>query len=73
MAVQDNPDLLDPFLVITNISFRVQDNIYDYLIGTDFLHDMKLKPMLATKWRRIDDLTLELTLRKGSSFTTAAR
>ena len=68
VAVQDNPDLLDPFLVITNISFRVQDNIYDYLIATDYLHDMKLGPMLATEWHRVDDLTLQLTLRKGVKF-----
>ncbi|HLB96902.1 MAG TPA: ABC transporter substrate-binding protein, partial [Acetobacteraceae bacterium] len=46
VAVQQNPDLLDPFLVISNVSYRVQDNIWDYLIATDYLHDLKNGPML---------------------------
>ena len=68
VAVQENPDLLDPFLVISNVSYRVQDNIYDYLINTDYLHDLKQTPMLATEWHRVDDLTLEFTLREGVKF-----
>jgi peptide/nickel transport system substrate-binding protein len=68
VAVQDNPDPLDPFLIITNISFRVQDNIYDYLIGTDYLHNLKQGPMLATEWHRVDDLTMLFTLRQGVTF-----
>lgn len=68
VAVQDNPDLLDPLLAVNNVSYRVQYNIYDYLIGTDFLHGMQQKPMLATEWRRLDDLTLQLTLRKRVKF-----
>ncbi|HEY2133343.1 MAG TPA: ABC transporter substrate-binding protein [Acetobacteraceae bacterium] len=68
LAVQENPDLLDPFLVISNVAYRVQDNIYDYLIATDYLHDLKQGPMLATEWHRTDDLTLEFTLRQGVKF-----
>ena len=68
VAVQENPELLDPFLVISNVSYRVQDNIYDYLIATDYLHDLKPGPMLATEWHRVDDLTLEFTLRQGVRF-----
>ena len=68
VAVQQNPDLLDPFLVISNVSYRVQDNIWDYLIATDYLHDLKNGPMLATEWHRTDDRTLEFTLRQGVKF-----
>ena len=68
IAVQENPDLLDPFLVLSNVSYRVQDNIWDYLIATDYLHDLKQGPMLATEWHRVDDVTLEFTLRRGVKF-----
>ena len=41
--------------------------IWDQLIYRD-PKDMSYKPHLATKWRWIDDLTLEFTLRKGVKF-----
>jgi hypothetical protein len=41
IAVQQNPTLLDPFLDISNVSYRVQDNIWDCLIATDYLNDLK--------------------------------
>ena len=68
IAVQQNPTLLDPFLDISNVSYRVQDNIWDYLISTDYLNDLKNGPMLATEWHRTDDRTLEFTLRQGVKF-----
>ena len=68
VAVQENPDLIDPFLVISNVSYRVQYSVYDYLIATDFLNELKQKPMLATSWKRLDDLTMEFTLRQGVKF-----
>ena len=68
VAVQENPDLLDPFLVISNVSYRVQDNIYDYLINTEYLNDLKNTPMLATSWQRTGDTTIEFTLRDGVKF-----
>lgn len=68
IAVQKNPDQLDPFLEISNIAYRVQDNIYDYLISTDYLHDLVQGPMLATSWKRTSDTTLEFTLREGVKF-----
>src|SRR5215472_1707460 len=68
IAVQQNPTLLDPFLDISNVSYRVQDNIWDYLIATDYLHDLTNGPMLATEWHRADDRTLEFTLRQGVKF-----
>ena len=46
----------------------MQDNIWDYLIATDYLHDLKNGPMLATEWHRTDDRTLEFTLRQGVKF-----
>jgi peptide/nickel transport system substrate-binding protein len=68
IAVQQNPALLDPFLDISNVSYRVQDNIWDYLIAADYLNDLKNGPMLATEWHRTDDRTLECTLRQGVRF-----
>jgi peptide/nickel transport system substrate-binding protein len=68
IAVQQNPSLIDPFLEISNVSYRVQDNVWDYLIATDYLHDLRNGPMLATEWRRTDDRTLEFVLRQGVKF-----
>ena len=64
----ENPDLIDPFLVISNVSYRVQDNIYDYLINTEYLNDLKNAPMLATAWQHTSDTTVEFTLRDGVKF-----
>jgi ABC-type transport system substrate-binding protein len=41
-------------------------NIFDHLVEID--KDGKLVPGLATAWRWLDDLTLEMTLRQGVIF-----
>ncbi len=47
----------------------------DTLIRRDFFDNNKLVPSLATEWKRTDDKTLEMTLRKdviwqdGTPFT----
>lgn len=42
--------------------------IYAALIELDRQGDLSLKPGLATSWKRIDDRTVELTLRRGARF-----
>ncbi|WP_372824925.1 ABC transporter substrate-binding protein [Polaromonas sp.] len=42
--------------------------IYSALIDLDRQGDLKLIPGLATSWKRINDHTVELTLRKGVKF-----
>src|SRR5215831_11536566 len=41
-------------------------NVFEHLITLD--KDAKLVPRLATGWRWLDDLTLEVTLRRGVTF-----
>ena len=64
---------LDPVLASGNVTIRVTYSIYDTLIRRDFLSDgkgmgSKLVPGLATSWKRVDDRTLDLTLRQGVKF-----
>ena len=68
VAVQAIPDTLTPCGPTRNITYRTLYNVFDFLIGTDFLDGYSLRPALATDWRRIDDQTMELTLRQGVTF-----
>ncbi|MGE0718966.1 MAG: ABC transporter substrate-binding protein [Alphaproteobacteria bacterium] len=68
IAVQRNPPLFDPAYSVSNVAWRVLHNVFDTLIGTDFASGFRLVPGLATAWRRIDDRTLEVTLRPGVRF-----
>lgn len=68
VAVQAVPDSLTPCGPTRNITYRTLYNVFDFLIGTDFKNDYALRPSLATEWRRVDDRTMELTLREGVTF-----
>jgi peptide/nickel transport system substrate-binding protein len=77
VAVAALPDSMDPQESISNVGMRLHYFTYDTLIRRDFLDNNKLVPSLATEWKRTDDRTLELTLRRdvlwqdGSPFTAA--
>jgi peptide/nickel transport system substrate-binding protein len=77
VAVAGFPDSMDPHESISNVGMRVHYSTFDTLIRRDFLDGNKLVPSLATEWKRIDDKTLEMTLRKdvvwqdGTPFTSA--
>lgn len=75
VAVNAQPSSLEAAEPPFAANLRVTYNIYDTLIMRDFRAEMrepgagvKLVPGLATAWRRIDDRTLELTLRPGVRF-----
>lgn len=74
IAVTSLPVSLDPMGANSNDSERVSQNLIENLIFYDF-GTKQLKPGLASSWRRLDDLTLELDLRQdvkchdGSQFT----
>ena len=68
VAVQAVPDSLTPCGPTRNITYRTLYNVFDFLIGTDFTDNYSLRPSLATDWRRVDDRTMELTLREGVIF-----
>jgi peptide/nickel transport system substrate-binding protein len=74
VAVNKLPRALEPVEKTGNVDVRVNYSIFDTLIRRDFLNPPKdgelpaLIPSLATSWKRIDNKTLELKLRKGVKF-----
>ena len=52
----------------SNVGARSLPMIYAGLIELDRQGDLSLKPGLAASWKRIDDRTVELKLRKGAKF-----
>lgn len=71
IAVQQvsNSGSLEPLREGSNVGVRVQYSFYEPLIDNERQSpELGLKPGVAESWRRIDDKTLELTLRKGVKF-----
>lgn len=68
VAVQEIPPQLDPVLIEYNSGYRIMFNVYDTLVGMNYLDDFALTPGLARSWQRLDDLTLEVQLREGVKF-----
>ncbi len=76
VGVQGLPDALDPYMQLSNVGTRVTYVLFDQLLERDFRDGdpagtgSTVKPMLAAKWNRIDDLTIEMTLRDDVTFHT---
>jgi peptide/nickel transport system substrate-binding protein len=70
IAVQKiaNSNTLETLREQSNVGSRTFYSYAEPLIDTDWLGDLSLRPGLATAWRRIDDRTVELTLRQGVRF-----
>lgn len=75
VAMPVSPRTLEPVREVSNVIFRTAYNIFDTLIAVDFRDGFKLRPSLATAWKRLDPVTIELALRTdvrfhdGSPFT----
>ena len=70
VAVQKvaNTNTLETLREQSNVGSRHGGLYGEALIEQDWLGDLGLKPGLATEWRRVDDRTLEFTLRPGVRF-----
>jgi len=73
VAVNKLPRTLEPSETTGNIEVRVHYSLFDTLIRRNFIDQVpgeapKLMPSLAESWRRIDDQTLEITLRQDVEF-----
>ncbi|GAU84511.1 ABC transporter substrate-binding protein [Bosea sp. BIWAKO-01] len=70
IAVQKiaNSNTLETLREQSNVGTRTFYSYAESLIDTDWGGDLSLRPGLATAWRRIDDRTVELTLRQGVKF-----
>jgi len=52
----------------SNVGERVQMSIFEGLIARNYQRKLEPMPGLAESWRRIDERTVELSLRKGVKF-----
>ncbi len=71
IAVQkiSNSNTLDTLREQSNVGERVfYTSLWEPLISKAWTTDLTSRPGLATEWRRIDDQTVELTLRQGVKF-----
>ncbi|MBU2089466.1 MAG: ABC transporter substrate-binding protein, partial [Alphaproteobacteria bacterium] len=70
VAVQQvvNSGALTPLREQSNVGARIFPMIFASLIDLDRQGDLSPVPGLAESWKRIDDRTLELVLRKGATF-----
>jgi peptide/nickel transport system substrate-binding protein len=70
IAVQQiaNSAALEPLREQSNVGQRVFSFIFERLIMQDLLAKLEEKPGLAESWKRIDERTVEFTLRKGVKF-----
>ena len=70
VAVQKvaNTNTLETLREPSNVGTRHGGLYGEALIEQDWLGDLGLKPGLASGWRRVDDRTLEFSLRPGVRF-----
>ncbi|MCC7275959.1 MAG: ABC transporter substrate-binding protein, partial [Alphaproteobacteria bacterium] len=70
VAVQQvsNANTLEPLREQSNVGTRLMNSLFENLIEQDNQRDLMQMPGLAVEWRRIDDKTLELSLREGVKF-----
>jgi peptide/nickel transport system substrate-binding protein len=68
VAMPVGPRSLEPCREVSNVLFRTAYNIFDNLIAVDFRDAFKLKPALATAWRRTEPRVVEFDLRPGVVF-----
>jgi peptide/nickel transport system substrate-binding protein len=64
VAVAVLPDFMDPHQSPGNVQMRIHYFVFDMLIKRDFLDGNKLVPWLASEWKRVNDTTLDVTIRK---------
>jgi peptide/nickel transport system substrate-binding protein len=70
VAVQKvaNSNTLDSLSEQSNVGTRMSIMFTETLIGVNYQGQLEQIPGLATSWRRIDDRTVELSLRQGVKF-----
>src|SRR5580698_172321 len=59
---------LDPVAEQSNVGERILNSYVELLIGRNLQGALEQMPQLATSWRRVDDRTVEVSLRQGVKF-----
>ena len=57
----------------SNVGERVQQSLFENLIARDLKKNLEAIPGLAESWKRIDDRTVELSLRKPAAANSGLR
>ncbi|QIE56646.1 hypothetical protein G5B40_15120 [Pikeienuella piscinae] len=68
VGVSRNPASLEPCIEYSTQSWRVHFSIFDTLLRFDEADNFRLVPWLAKSWKRVDDRTVDFTLREGVTF-----
>ena len=66
VAITGDPPTLDPHASSTSSSVNNLNPVYETLVRYD--DDGEIKPLLATEWKRLDDLNWEFKLRDDVYF-----
>jgi peptide/nickel transport system substrate-binding protein len=66
VALPWTPENLDPTMNLSSIRAKVGVSMFDSLVGRDA--ENRIVPQLAESWKALDDLTLQLKLRRGVVF-----
>src|SRR3984885_12763636 len=59
---------LDPAAEQSNVGERILNSYVELLIARNLQGELEQIPGIATSWKRIDDRTVELSLRQGGKF-----
>ena len=59
---------LDPVAEQSNVGSRILNSYVELLVGRNLQSQLEPFPQLATSWKRIDDKTLDVSLRPGVIF-----
>jgi peptide/nickel transport system substrate-binding protein len=70
VAVQKlaNSNTLEPLREQSNVGTRIASSFCESLLDMDWIGDLSLRGGLAESWRRVDDRTVEFTLRPNLRF-----
>jgi peptide/nickel transport system substrate-binding protein len=66
VGLDADPVSLDPHVQLSGGMLQYSHWVFDPLVR--YAQDMSIEPRLATRWERIDDLTMRFFLRKGVKF-----
>ena len=66
VGLDADPVSLDPHVQLSGGMLQLSHWVFDPLVR--WTQDMKFEPRLATKWERVDNLTMRFYLRKGVKF-----
>ena len=66
VGLDADPVTLDPHMQLSGGMLQLSHWVFDPLVR--YAQDMSIEPRLATRWERIDDLTMRFFLREGVKF-----